>query len=233
MLVSWLQRLSLVDYPGKVSCVVFTLGCNLRCRFCHNPEFVLPEKVALIKDGLQQTEEFFAFLKTRQGILDGVSVCGGEPTIHKDLKQFLARIRDLGFLVKLDTNGRNPQVIKELIDEWLVNYVAMDLKHTWEKYPTLTWLQEDVSPYKESVRIIMESAPDYEFRTTVIKGIHTSNDIEDMARGIDGARRYYLQNYRPGDILDPSFSGTSFAHEELLELRERALLYIGECGIRE
>lgn len=106
-----------MDYPGKVSCVVFTLGCNLRCRFCHNPEFVLPEKVALIKDGLQQTEEFFAFLKTRQGILDGVSVCGGEPTIHKDLKQFLARIRDLGFLVKLDTNGRNPQVIKELIDE--------------------------------------------------------------------------------------------------------------------
>lgn len=233
MLVSWLQRLSLVDYPGKVSCVVFTLGCNLRCSFCHNPEFVLPEKVALIKDGLKQEQAFFDFLETRQGILDGVSVCGGEPTIHKDLKTFLARIQELWFLVKLDTNGKNPKVLAELIEEWLVNYIAMDVKHTWEKYPTLTWVEGDSSPYTESIRIIMETAPDYEFRTTVIGGIHTSNDIEDIARYIDGAQRYYLQNYHAWDILDPSFSGTSLSHEELSDMQKRAMLYVKECGIRE
>jgi pyruvate formate lyase activating enzyme len=212
---------------------VFTLGCNLRCRFCHNPEFVLPEKVARIKDWLRQEQAFFEFLEKRHGILDGVSVCGGEPTIHRDLKQFLARIQELGFLVKLDTNGRNPEVLAELIEEWLVNYIAMDVKHTWEKYPTLTWVQGDASSYQESIRIIMETAPDYEFRTTVIKGTHTSNDIEDIARSIDGVRRYYLQNYHSWDILDPSFSGTSFTHEELLEMQKQALLYVKECGIRE
>ena len=117
MLVSGLQRLSLIDYPGKVACVVFTLGCNLRCRFCHNPEFVLPEKIREIKNGLEQEKAFFAFLEKRQGILDGVSVCGGEPTIHKDLKAFLSRIKKMGFSVKLDTNGKNPAVLLDLIRE--------------------------------------------------------------------------------------------------------------------
>ncbi len=175
MLVSWLQRLSLLDYPGKVACVVFTLGCNLRCGFCQNSEFVLPEKIAHIKDGLKQTEEFFDFLKIRQWILDWVSVCGGEPTIHTDLPNFLTRIKSLGFKVKLDTNGRNPKMLQELISRGLVDYVAMDIKHTWGKYASIVGKNEDIAPYKESVRIIMQQAPEYEFRTTVIGG-----DIQSM-----------------------------------------------------
>ena len=215
-----------------MACVVFTLGCNLRCGFCHNSEFVLPEKIAHIKDGFKQTEDFFEFLKTRQGILDGVSVCGGEPTIHKDLTEFLARIKSLGFQVKLDTNGQNPKMLLELIEKKVVDYIAMDIKHTWEKYPSLIGKTEDIAPYKESTSIIMKHAPDYEFRTTVIGGIHSGNDIEDIALDIDGAKRYFLQTYRHGDVLDSSFSGKIPTSLEMKEMKERALLYIGECVIR-
>lgn len=233
MLVSWLQRLSLLDYPGKVACVVFTLGCNLRCSFCHNSEFVLPEKIARIKDGLKQTEDFFAFLGTRQGILDGVSVCGGEPTIHRDLPEFLTRIRELGFQIKLDTNGQNPDMLTKILDTKLVDYIAMDVKHVWEKYPLLVGKEEDMTPYQESARIIMERAPDYEFRTTVIGWVHTANDIEDIAQSIDGAKHYFLQSYVHGNVLDPTFAGIPPTMAELEEMRERALLYIKVCNIRE
>lgn len=233
MLVSWLQRLSLLDYPGKVACVVFTLGCNLRCGFCQNSEFVLPEKIAHIKDGLKQTEEFFDFLKIRQWILDWVSVCGGEPTIHTDLPNFLTRIKSLGFKVKLDTNGRNPKMLQELISRGLVDYVAMDIKHTWGKYASIVGKNEDIAPYKESVRIIMQQAPEYEFRTTVIGGRHSVNDIEEIARSIDGAKHYYLQPYRSGDVLDSDFLGKPPHISELEAMKKGVLPYVQECIIRE
>lgn len=138
MIISGLQKLTLIDYPNKVACVVFTLGCNLRCRFCHNPEFVLPEKIRAIQDQILREKSFFDFLESRRGLLDGVSVCGGEPTIHSDLPRFLREIKKRGFLVKLDTNGRYPLVLQKILDEKLVDYIAMDIKHTWGKYHLLT-----------------------------------------------------------------------------------------------
>lgn len=218
MLVSGLQKLSLLDYPGKVACVVFTPGCNLRCGFCHNPEFVLPEKLLSIKASFLEEREFFDFLKKRQGILDAVSICGGEPTMHQDLPDFCRRIKELGFLVKLDTNGSHPEILAHLLEKNLIDYVAMDVKHIWSKYQEITGRDIEISKYQESIKLIIDSAPDYEFRTTVIDGVHSQEDILEIASYIQGAKAYYLQNYRPGEVLDLSFVGSSFTEEKLVSI---------------
>lgn len=218
MLVSGLQKLSLLDYPGKVACVVFTPGCNLRCGFCHNPEFVLPEKLLAIKKSFLEERQFFDFLEKRQGILDGVSICGGEPTMHRDLPDFCRRIRDLGFLVKLDTNGSHPEVLARLFRENLIDYAAMDVKHTWSKYQEITGRGIEILKYQESIKIIIDSAPDYEFRTTVIDRVHSRADIIEIASYLQGAKVYYLQNYRPGEVLDLNFVGASFREEVLMDI---------------
>ena len=218
MLVSGLQKLSLLDYPGKVACVVFTPGCNLRCGFCHNPEFVLPEKLLSIKASFLKEREFFDFLEKRKGILDAVSICGGEPTMHRDLPDFCRRIKELGFLVKLDTNGSHPEVLARLLKAKLVDYVAMDVKHIWSKYQEITGRGIEILKYQESIKIIIDSAPDYEFRTTVIDGVHSREDILEMASYIQNAKIYYLQNYRPGEVLDPSFIRLGFSENTLLDI---------------
>lgn len=232
MLVSWLERLSLLDFPGRVACVVFTLGCNLRCGYCHNSEFVLPEKIRQIKNGLQQTENFFQFLEKRQGILEWVSICGGEPTIHKDLEDFVRKIKNMGFLVKLDTNGYRPQVIQNLLEKNLLDYVAMDIKHSWEKYESLVGRVPDISAYAESVEIIKKMAPDYEFRSTIIGGIHDLEDFEKMSEQIAGAKSYFLQRYRTGNVLDPNFQGFSPTEKSLLQMQRIAEKYVQNCQIR-
>ncbi len=137
MIISGVQKLTLVDYPGKTACIVFLPGCGLRCRYCHNPEFVLPERIKAMTDSFIPKEPFFRFLEARKGKLDGVSICGGEPTMHKDLPEFIAKIRTLGFLVKLDTNGHNHEMIVRLIRERAVDYFALDIKQTSKKYATL------------------------------------------------------------------------------------------------
>lgn len=232
MILSGLQKLSLIDYPGKVACVVFTLGCNLRCHFCHNPEFVLPEKIRAIKDQILQEKIFFDFLESRQGLLDGVSVCGWEPTIHGDLPRFLREIKKRGFLVKLDTNGRNPEMLEKLLDEELVDFIAMDIKHIWENYWDLVWISEEITPYMRSVNIIKDRAPEYEFRTTLIQGVHTREDIEIIASHISDAKSYVLQNFHRGDILDPLFQGHSFSDEVLHEMQSIGAKYVRECSMR-
>lgn len=162
------QKTTLLDYPGKVATLVFTPGCNLRCGFCHNPEFVLPERLEKIRHDFIPEEVFFRFLETRKDFLDGVVICGGEPTIHQDLPVFCKRIKDLGFLVKLDTNGSAPEMIEHLLDQNLVDYIAMDLKNPFEKYTSLTGKEIDISRYRRSIELLMTQAPDYEFRTTLI-----------------------------------------------------------------
>ncbi len=209
MLISWLNRLSLIDYPWHVACVVFTLGCNLRCSYCHNPDFVLPERIAKLKVSREEEKKFFDFLKTRQWLLEWVSICGGEPTIHRDLGEFCSRIKSLGFKVKLDTNGHNPDMLRSLIEQELVDYVAMDIKHTWQKYHTITGVTEDMHSYQESVSIIKSSSIEYEFRTTLIGGVHTPEDIDEIGQVLRGAKQYFLQQYRTGNTLDPDFSGYS------------------------
>lgn len=232
MLVSWLQKLSLIDYPWKVACVVFTLWCNLRCSYCHNSEFVLPEKIALIKNAREQEKNFFEFLERRVGILDGVSICGGEPTIHKDLPQFIKRIKEMWFQVKLDTNGTNPEVIKYLLWEWLLDYVAMDIKHIWEWYESLTGAYIDSSIYKESIRIIQELAPDYEFRTTIIKWIHSYDIMEQIIQYIKWAKNYYIQNFRKNRTLDPDFIWDVYNEDELRYIQKNLQIYVKNLHIR-
>jgi pyruvate formate lyase activating enzyme len=197
MIIGGLQKVTLVDYPGKLACTVFITGCNFRCPFCYSKELVLPER---IKDHPQILEEsFFDFLKERKGFLEGCVLCGGEPTVCGDeLVEFARKIKDLGFFVKLDTNGTNPEVIKKMIEEKVVDYIAMDIKAPLEKekYNLASGSQIDLEKIKESISLIKNSNIDYEFRTTVVPGIHSREDIIQMANDIAPAKKYFLQNFR-------------------------------------
>ena len=199
MKLAGLQKLTLLDFPGHVACTVFTAGCNLRCPFCHNSELVLPER----KPELMDEEAFFSFLKKRQGILEGVCVTGGEPLLQKDIAAFLRRIKELGFAVKLDTNGCFPAALRSLVEEGLVDFVAMDIKNSPERYAQTAGIPGlDLSPVQESVAYLMSGAVDYEFRTTVAAQFHDKKSFEDIAHWIAGAKRYALQEFKDsGDIL--------------------------------
>ncbi|MGF7010892.1 pyruvate formate lyase activating enzyme [Lachnospiraceae bacterium PF1-22] len=192
MVIQGLQKTTLLDYPGKVACTVFTSGCNFRCPFCHNASLVIgTHQYKKIPE-----DEFFAFLKKRQGILDGVCVTGGEPLVHQDIKEFIQKIRQLGFLVKLDTNGSFPKMLSQLLEEKLVDYVAMDIKNSPIKYAETIGVPDyNTAAIEKSIRIIMNSEVDYEFRTTVVQEFHTKADFVEMSRLIKGAKAYYLQQY--------------------------------------
>ncbi|MDD5198102.1 MAG: anaerobic ribonucleoside-triphosphate reductase activating protein [Candidatus Gracilibacteria bacterium] len=233
MQISAIKKSTLLDYPGKLATIIFTPGCNLRCGFCHNPEFVLPEEIKKIRHDFISEEIFFRFLKTRVGFLDGVVICGGEPTIHMDLPEFCRKIKNLGFLVKLDTNGSNPEVIEDLLDQKLVDYIAMDVKHIFDEYHEITGKNIDISKYKKSIELIKTRAPDYEFRTTVIKGVHSPKDIEEIVVSIRGAKKYALQNYRGEHTLNPDFEGGSFTTPELEALQKIAEKCVEKCLIRK
>ncbi|MBO5340510.1 MAG: anaerobic ribonucleoside-triphosphate reductase activating protein [Oscillospiraceae bacterium] len=204
MLLAGLQKLTLLDFPGRVACTVFTAGCNLRCPFCHNSDLVLPER----KPPLLDTESFFSFLKKRQGVLEGVCVTGGEPLLQKDIASFLHRIKDLGFAVKLDTNGCFPRILRSLVEDGLVDFVAMDIKNSPARYAQTAGIPNlDLSAVEESIRFLMSGAVDYEFRTTVAAQLHDEDSMEDIARWIAGAKRYAIQNFRDsGDILSSGLS---------------------------
>lgn len=211
--------MTLIDYPGKVACTVFTIGCNFFCPFCHNPELVDPEKIK--KQPVISEKVFFDFLTSRKGDLDGVCITGGEPTIHKDLPRFIKKIRNLGFSVKLDTNGSNPEMIKKLIDSKLIDYIAMDIKGPLQ-IP------------KKSVELIKNSGIDYEFRTTVVPILHTKEDILEIARELSPAKKYFLQQFRPGKNLNQSFEKEKpYSIEKLIEFCEAIRPFFEECGIRE
>lgn len=204
MFLAGLQKLTLLDYPGHVACTVFTAGCNLRCPFCHNSDLVLPER----KPERLNEEEFFSLLKKRQGILEGVCVTGGEPLLQPDIADFLQRIKTLGYAVKLDTNGTRPQVLRRLVEEGLVDFVAMDIKNSPARYGETAGLADmDLSPVRESVDYLLSGVVDYEFRTTVAAELHTEQDMEEIARWLSGAKQYAIQNFRDsGDILSPGLT---------------------------
>ncbi len=202
MLIGGFQKLTLIDYPGKVATVVFTIGCNFRCPFCHNPDLIkpTPEMIAI---GKENEKIFFDFLKKRKGLLDGVCVTGGEPTVQPDLIPFLERIRKMGFLIKLDSNGLRPEVLKEILHRKLADFIAMDIKHAPNKYALAMGADIDMEKIKESVECIKKSGLDYEFRTTVVPGIHTEEDFEAIGKWIRGTKHYYLQPFRDGIVFDP------------------------------
>ncbi|MFV0362762.1 MAG: anaerobic ribonucleoside-triphosphate reductase activating protein [Suipraeoptans sp.] len=192
MVIQGLQKLTMLDYPDKMACTIFTCGCNFRCPFCHNASLVVDtHKYQKIPE-----EDVFAFLKKRQGMLEGVCVSGGEPLIQKDIEEFIEKIKEMGYLVKLDTNGSHPDILKRLIDNKLLDYVAMDIKNSREKYAKTIGVDDyDLSGVDKSIRLLMKGDMPYEFRTTVVKEFHTKSDFHDMARWIKGARAYYLQHF--------------------------------------
>lgn len=192
-----LQKMTLLDFPGHVACTVFLGGCDFRCPFCHNFELVDGTAKPEMTD-----EEFFAFLDKRHGLLDGVAITGGEPLLHPGLIPFLRRVRELGFAVKVDTNGYHPDRLREILDAGLADYVAMDVKNSPEKYARTCGLaQLDLDPVLDSIRILKSSGTEYEFRTTVIAEFHTARDIASIGELIRGAKRYYIQCFTDRDSV--------------------------------
>jgi pyruvate formate lyase activating enzyme len=190
----------------------------------------------LIQNDLIPDEAVFNFLETRIGKLDGVSICGWEPTLQPDLYDFAKKVKEMWFLVKLDTNGRDVDIVEKMIKDGILDYAAIDLKHTRHKYDIATWTKQNdefFDGYERLFQLLKNSNIDYEYRTTVVKGMHTKKDIENMAKYISGAKNYYLQNYVWGNTLDPNFGWEAFSEQELKEMCEVAWQHVENCGIRK
>ena len=197
MKIYGLQKMTLLDFPGRVACTVFLGGCDFRCPYCHNYELACGKAEPVMEE-----DELYAFLEKRRGLLDGVAVTGGEPTLSRGLPDLLRRVKQMGFLTKLDTNGYHPQILKKILEEGLADYVAMDIKNSPEKYAVTAGLEKiEMDRILKSIRILMESGTDYEFRTTVVRQLHEAQDFEEIGRMIRGAKRYFLQQFTDRDSV--------------------------------
>lgn len=228
MEIAGFKKTSLVDYPGNISAVIFLSGCNFRCGFCHNPSIVLG-KAAKIEE-----KEVMTFLAKRKRVLEGVCVTGGEPTIHKNLPLLLKKITSMGFLAKLDTNGTNPEMLKKVIEKGIVDYVAMDIKAPLEKYLFAVNADINIEKIKESIRILMDSKIEYEFRMTLIPKFVDIKSFKEVCEMLKGAKRFYIQQFEKGnDMIDDSFKAEKvYTDEELEKFLEIAKEYFKVCGIR-
>ena len=227
MLISGLQKLTLLDYPGKTAAIIFTYGCNFRCPFCHNALLVTEKLQDVIPE-----EEVFSFLEKRKGILDAVCITGGEPTLQKDLREFILKVRALGYCVKLDTNGTNPELLDELLTEGLLDYVAMDIKNSPARYDEATGVKTDMDKITESISLIKEKAPDYEFRTTITKELHSEKDISDIAGLVGKGSKYFLQQFKDSGSLIRD-GHTAWDIDEIKALNDRLLSLSFNTSIRE
>ena len=227
MKIGGLQKFSLIDFPGRFSAIVFAQGCNFRCPFCHNPELVLPEKFG----PCIPEKEVFDFLKKRVGQLEGVVITGGEPTIQPNLESFIREIKELGFAVKLDTNGSNPQVLERLLS-WL-DYVAMDIKGPPKKYPKISGAQVGIAAVRRSVGLIMSSDLDYEFRTTFVKPLLEVEDFQEIGLLVSGAKRFALQKFVLSKHIRPDFPFEAPSDIELQGAKKILLNFVEEVVIRE
>lgn len=247
MMIGGLQKFSLLDYPDAVSAIVFTQGCNFRCHFCYNPMLVvwdvqadeLEDKIPLGKEVRKghpriSEDDLFDFLHKRVGKLDAIVITGGEPTLHPDLPDFIKKIRDLGFKIKLDTNGTNPDMIQRLLDAELLDYIAMDIKSSPEKYADITGVPCDMEKLKTSIQLIKNSGLGYEFRTTVVPGFVEMEDISKMGEMIRGAEKWYLQQFQPNtDLIDSDLKKTQpHSRQVLNKMKELAEGFVGKCGVR-
>lgn len=227
MIIGGFQKMTVQDFPGKVACIIFTHGCNFRCPFCHNASLVT-QACEEIKQ-----EEIFAYLNKRKGILDGVCISGGEPFVQGgDLFDFMKKIKEMGFLIKLDTNGYFPDRLKYAIDNGLVDYVAMDIKNCPDKYAMTAGVRKlDIAKIEEGVKILMTSGVDYEFRTTVTAELHTPEDFTKIGEWIKGAKRYYIQNFEySGNTI--SVGSTSLDSQKLDRLLYAVLPYVPNAKVR-
>ena len=266
MIIGGLQKLTLIDYPKKLACTVFCAGCNYRCGFCYNPELVLPEK---IKEqvcpasgrgrGAISESEFFDFLNKRKGLLNSVCIGGGEPSVHHDLRDFCRKIKDLDYFIKLDTNGSYPQMLKNLIDQKLVDYIALDVKAPPEKYIQAIgmenkmvlgkkqsdfWLKKIVENIEKSINLLKQEQIDSEFRTTIVPGLLKKQDILEIVKwisqptrlrqGFGGQGKYFLQQFRPEKTINPEFIKIKpYSQKYLLEIQKSVAPFFQTCEIRE
>ena len=241
MKILGMVKASLIDYPHKASTVLFIGGCNFRCGYCHNPELVLcGESEATGKDTIKGgvrgeigQEELFDFLKRRKRFLDGVVISGGEPSIHSELPEFIEKINALGYAVKLDTNGTNPEVLEKLIANKQLDYIAMDIKGTLAQYEEICEVPVDEEAIIRSIKLIMNSGTDYEFRTTVCRQFMTTQNLPELCEMIKGAKKYCLQSFKnPGTILSPNKSYSAYSEDEMKALGDIAGLYVNRLIIR-
>lgn len=223
-----INKTTLLDYPGHVAATLFTGGCNMRCPFCQNSGLVLePQSQPEIRE-----QDILAFLQKRQGVLEGVCITGGEPTLQPDLEGFIRQVKELNYLVKLDTNGYRPQVLRHLLEEELLDYVAMDIKASREHYSLACGLPEvKIELIEQSVELLKTSRIPYEFRTTAVKGIHTAEEFTSLGQWLQGCKAYYLQNYRDSEqVIRRDFSG--FDREQMEEMRRAMAEFVPQAALR-
>jgi pyruvate formate lyase activating enzyme len=232
MILGGLQKTSLIDYPGKLSCVLFFSGCNFDCPYCHNPQLARGCRVG---PPSRVENQLYRFLKNRRTVLDGVVISGGEPTVQEDLFSTCLKLKQMGYPVKLDTNGSRPDVIRQLLDQNLVDYIAMDIKTDPQKYSPVINRSQDARRILSSIHIIMDYAPDYEFRTTCIKPLVSESVINNIGRHIKGAKRYALQHFNNVNVLHPEYFlkiGQPHREDDLLRLKAVADPWVADCFIR-
>lgn len=240
MIIGGLEKLTLLDYPDHLAAIIFTQGCNFRCHFCYNPMLVWPNTGTDGKNKEEKgfsplsLENLFLFLRERFGRLEGVVITGGEPTLHPDLPDFIKQIKAIGYLVKLDTNGTNPAMLKNLIKEKLIDYIAMDLKAPLDRYEEVVGVKVNCNNIQKSVKIIIDSGLPYEFRTTVVPGLLSSVDFEAMGRTIEGAGKWYLQNFKSDtELVDGNFrSQPSYSAKEMVSFAAIGRRHVGLCEVR-
>ena len=231
MIIAGLQKMTLTDFPENVACILFLKGCNFRCPYCHNSELIDYK----IDDNYILKEEVFDFLKKRQGVLDGVVISGGEPTVNKDLPKLIKEIRDLGFKIKLDTNGTNPQMLKELLEDGLIDYVAMDIKNVPRKYLETAGLSEKnqqiLENVQKSINILKKSKINHEFRTTIMKKYHNIEDLEEINKLIGKDEKYFIQNFEDSEyVLDHNIE--PFSEKELKEIKNKLTKNFQKTSVR-
>ncbi|WKZ31064.1 MAG: anaerobic ribonucleoside-triphosphate reductase activating protein [Candidatus Dojkabacteria bacterium] len=230
MVIAGLEKLTLLDYPGRLSAIIFTYGCNMVCSYCHNPELVVGK---LNRKAIYSEDEVLKFLETRVGKLDAVTITGGEPTMHKDLPQFIKKVKELGFELKLDTNGSFPKIVAAIAETGLVDYWAMDVKYAEELYSQGLNGGQMITGINESIQTIMNCGAEYEFRTTYIRSLHNDESVEKIGQMVNGAKSYYIQNFRPGKTIDPSLTGKeSFKPNELEHFAQIMRNYVDRVEIR-
>lgn len=239
MIIGGLEKMTLIDYPGQLAAIVFTKGCNFRCHFCYNPLLVWPDRETDEKK-YEKTyptiseDEFFLFLESRKGRLDGIVITGGEPTLHRDLPEFIKKIRAFGYKIKLDTNGTNPEALSDLLKENLLDYIAMDLKAPYDKYENVTGVKINCQNLEKSVKMVIESDLPHEFRTTVVPGLLELSDFDKMGQAIFGADAWYLQKFKSDtELVDRDLERHApFSDKEMEEMASVGKKYVKICEVR-